>query len=233
MRLALGFYRFFLERGGFLVFLVPAAISWAKGLPHIAIALLAALLASLVVAWRGTSLRSVYCNIEGRRITHVSAHGNSIGLRYGNAAFMAKGHENLLAAFECVSHKAPPLIEAVYKFVEPKYIDADLRGACAYVYFIGGNKDIDLYICEGGVDIGISLRGGCPVIMAAPKILEDLGATIIKRAYGGTLFASAFFKNVEDAVKFVHSLSDFCKPGKACEGLEPKECLALYRLLYS
>ena len=72
-----------------------------------------------------------------------------------------------------------------------------------------------------------------PVIMAAPRILEDLGATIIKRTYSGAIFASAFFKRSEDAVRFITSLADFCKPGKACEGLTARECLALYRLLFS
>ncbi|MBP1450190.1 MAG: hypothetical protein JZD41_09430 [Thermoproteus sp.] len=233
MRLILGFYRFFLERGGFLLFFALAAASWAKGLLPVAAALLAGLAASWLAAWRLSQLRAVYCNVEGQRLTHISAHGDSASLRYGNAVFSVKGRENVMAAFECVGHKAPRLLEAAYKFAEPKYVDADLRGACAYAYLLGNNKDLDLYICEGGVDIGLSLRGDCPVILAAPKILEDLGATIIKRTYGGALFASAFFRSIEDATRFMYGLADFCRPGKACEGLTPRECLALYRLLFS
>ncbi len=233
MRLALGFYRFFLERGGFLVFLALAAFAWAKGLYVLSAAVLAGLAASWALSWRATTLKAVYCNIEGQRLTHISIRGSSISLRYGNSAFSVKGYGNALAAFECTSRKAPELIDAVYKFVEPRLLDADLRGACIYAYLVGPNKDMDLYICEGGVDIGLSLRGACPVIMAAPRILEDLGATIIKRTYSGAIFASAFFKRSEDAVRFITSLADFCKPGKACEGLTARECLALYRLLFS
>lgn len=215
------------------MFLAAAAFAWAKGLHFVSIAVLAGLAASWAAAWRVTSLNAPYCSIEGRRLTHVNIRGDSVSLRYGNALFTLKGYEGALAAFECVSRRAPELIDAVYKFVEPKVLDADLRGACIYAYLVGPSKDLDLYICEGGIDLGISLRGGCPVVMAAPRILEDLGATIIKRTYSGAIFASAFFKHIEDAVKFVNSLADFCRPGKACEGLTAKECLALYRLLFS
>lgn len=233
MKLYFGFYRFFLERGGFLLFLAAAAFAWAKGLHAISAVVLAGLIASWAAAWRATSLSAPYCSIEGQRLTHISLRGGSVSLRYGNALFTLKGYGGALAAFECVSRKAPELIDAVYKFVEPKVLDADLRGACIYAYMVGSTKDVDLYICEGGVDLGISLRGGCPVVMAVPRILEDLGATVIKRTYSGAVFASAFFKRVEDAVKFLNNLAEFCRPGKACEGLNAKECLALYKLLFS
>ncbi|MEZ0248281.1 MAG: hypothetical protein ABWJ97_03310 [Thermoproteus sp.] len=233
MKLALGFYRFFLERGGFLVFLSLAALAWIRGLHLASLAIALGFAASLILTWRTTTIKSVYCGIEGQRLTHINVRGNSVSLRYGNAVFSVKGYENILAAFECASRRAPAVIDAIYKFIEPKFIDVDLRGACIYAFLVGNNKDMDLYICEGGIDIGLSLRGGCPVIMAAPRILEDLGATIIKRSYSGAIFASAFFKHVEDAVKFINGLADFCRPGKACEGLTAKECLSLYRLLFS
>jgi len=66
VRLALGFYRFFLERGGFLVFLALAAFAWAKGLYVLSAAVLAGLAASWALSWRATTLKAVYCNIEGR-----------------------------------------------------------------------------------------------------------------------------------------------------------------------
>lgn len=231
--LFLGYYRFFLERGGFLVFLFLSAFLWIRGLHVAATALALAFVVSWLSTWRLTSLRSVYCNIGGRRLSHISVHGTSVVLRYGNSTFSTKGLENFMSALECANRKAPALLDVVYKFIEPKFIDVDLRGACIYAYIVSNNRDMDLYICEGGFDIGLSIRGGCPVIMAAPKILEDLGATIIKRAFSGAIYASAFFRRLEDAVAFVNNLAEFCKPGKACEGLTYKECLALYKLLFS